>query len=96
MQLGYVRFVLIADMATVLFDHLVGAGEERRWHGEAELLGGLEVDHEFVLGGRLHGQVGGLFASEDTVDVAGRAAELVDKIGCIDDQAAAGDVIADG
>ena len=27
-----------------LFDHLVGNGEQRWWHSEAERLGGLEVD----------------------------------------------------
>jgi hypothetical protein len=28
----------------LLFDHLVGAGEQDGWHDEAERLGGLEVD----------------------------------------------------
>ena len=28
-----------------LFDHLVGAGEQRRWHIEAEHPGGLHVDN---------------------------------------------------
>ena len=27
-----------------LFDHLVGAGEQCWWHGEAECFGGLKVD----------------------------------------------------
>ena len=45
---------------------------------EAERLGGLEVDHQFVLGRRLHRQVGWLLALEDAVDVAGRASELVE------------------
>ena len=39
---------------------------------EAERLGGLEVDHQLVLGRRLHRQVGRLLALEDAVDVAGR------------------------
>jgi hypothetical protein len=29
-----------------LFDHLVGAADERRWHGEPDRLCGLEIDDE--------------------------------------------------
>ena len=48
--------------------------------GEAEHLGGLEVDHQFVLGWHLHRQVGRLFAFEDAIDIARRASELIDEI----------------
>src|SRR5215471_2110031 len=52
------------------FDHLVGAREQRLRHGEAQRLRGLEVDDEFILGRRLHRQVGQLLASENAMDVA--------------------------
>jgi hypothetical protein len=29
-----------------LFDHLVGAGEERRWHSNAKRLGGFHIDDQ--------------------------------------------------
>ena len=58
---------------------------------EAERLRGLEIDDQLVLGRRLHRQVGRLLALENAVDVAGRAAVLVEKIRPIGDQPAAGD-----
>ena len=57
----------------VLFDHLIGAGEQHWRHFKAECLRRLEIDRQVVLGGRLHRQVGRLLALEDAVDVAGRA-----------------------
>ena len=47
-----------------LFDHLVGAGEERRRHGEAERFGGLHIDRQLKFGRCLHRQVCGLGAPE--------------------------------
>jgi hypothetical protein len=47
-----------------LFDHLIGAGEQRRGHSEAECLGGLEVEHELELGRLHHGQLRRLGALE--------------------------------
>jgi len=60
--LGDVRLVPKGDIRTaakaLLFDHLVGAGEQRRRHFEAELPRRLEVDHELELDPLLHRQVG--------------------------------------
>ena len=78
--------------AEVLFDHLVGAGEQRCLDGEAERPGGLEIDHQLVLGRRLHRQVGGLLALEDAVDVTGGTPKLVGEIRPIGEKAADGDV----
>jgi hypothetical protein len=52
-------------------DHLVRLEEERRRDGEAQGLGGLEVDDQLERRGLLHGQVGGRSAFEDFVHVRG-------------------------
>ena len=94
-QLAHVCFVPIAtdapQQSASLFDHRVGAGEYRRRNGEAEYLGGLEIDHQLVLGRCLHRQVGRFLALENTIDVGGSAARVVGKIGSIGDQATGSD-----
>ena len=40
-----------------LFDHFVGAGEERWWDSEPERHGGLEIDDQFELCRLFHRQV---------------------------------------
>ena len=42
-----------------LLDHLVGTREQHRRQGEAERLGGLEIDHQFVLDGACTGRSAG-------------------------------------
>ena len=66
-----------------LFDHLVGAGEQRGRHGEVERLGGFEVDRQVERCGLLHRQVGWLHPSEDFVHVDRGASVQFRRIGAI-------------
>src|SRR5262249_15877792 len=61
-------------------DPLVGAGEQRGRHFEAERLGSLKVEHQLVFSRRLHRQIGGLLALEYSIDIGGGAPVLVEKI----------------
>src|SRR5215831_6110707 len=72
-------------------DQFVGALLEVKRNVESERLGSLEIDRQLVLVRRLHWQIGWLLALEDMVNVTSRAAVLIDNIGSIGDQPAAGD-----
>jgi hypothetical protein len=48
-------------------------------NGEAQRLRGLEVDHQFILGRRLHRKIARLFAFQDAIDIAGRSPILLRK-----------------
>src|SRR5262245_35245246 len=74
---------------------VVGAGEQRVRHVEAERPSGLEIDDQVILGGRLYRQVTRLLALEDAIDVGSGAAELIKRIGPVADQAAINDVITE-
>src|SRR5262245_17397008 len=77
-----------------LFDHLVGAGEQRRWHVQAERLGGAQVDHQLELGRLQDRQLAGLCALEDAAGIdAGLAVRVLDA-GAIAHQAPGSGVLA--
>src|SRR5262245_1337202 len=65
------------------FDYLVGTGEQRGRHFNAECLGCLEIDRQLVLRRRLHREVGGLGTLQDAIDVAGRSPVVVDRAGAV-------------
>src|SRR6516225_11529505 len=79
-----------------LFDHLVGAGEQRWRDVEAKRFGGLEVDHKLVPGRVLHREVTRLLTLENAIDVAGGATVLIDEVGPVGHETAIGDEVSIG
>src|SRR5260370_41243308 len=53
----------------VLFDHLVGAGEQSWWHNDAKRFGGLEVDDQFEFRNLLHRQISRLVTLQDAAGI---------------------------
>src|SRR6516225_786100 len=76
-----------------LLDDLVGAGEERWRHVEAQRLGRLEIDDHLVLGWRLNRKIAQPFALEEPRNVTRGLPILVDRVRTVVDQASLGDEI---
>src|SRR5262245_7085610 len=73
------------------FDHLVGGNEQRLRHGEAEGLGGLEIDRHLEFGRLQDRQFGWLGALEDAACInsclaigSGEACRIADQAACLD------------
>jgi hypothetical protein len=66
-----------------LFDHLVGAAEQRKRNGDAECLSALEIDDQFNLCRLLDCQIGGFFALEDSTSVDSDQTICIDKTAAI-------------
>jgi hypothetical protein len=59
---------LTVQQIAALFDHLVGARKQCRWHKDAKRLCGLQIDHQIELGRLFDRQVGRLRTHENLVD----------------------------
>src|SRR5215470_649982 len=64
-----------------LLDHLVSAREQRRWDFDSDLPRGFQIDHQLVLGWRLHRQIGRLLTLKNAIHIASRAPERVNRLG---------------
>jgi len=72
-----------------LFDHLVGAGEQRGRNGNSKGFGCLEIDDQLEFRRLLDRKVGGLLTLEDAIDIGCGAAEQIGALNSVGDQASA-------
>jgi hypothetical protein len=64
----------------ILFDHLIGARQQRWRYFEPNRSRGLEVDDQFILRRELHRQLRRLGALQDSIDIRRRLLEQTDRI----------------
>src|SRR5262245_29453648 len=89
-----VRFGPKADSCSrSLFDHLVGAGDERGRHGETKRFRSLEIDDQLQLGREFHRKITRFGSFQDFVNVGGRTMKVLSKIDAIANETARIDMI---
>src|SRR6516225_3740468 len=81
--LDFHQLIAPALAGAFLFDHLIGAGEQRRRHLNAEDPRGLEVERQLEAGRLLDRQFAGFLPFEDAADVFAYYAIAVCRIRCI-------------
>src|SRR5262245_8960356 len=82
------------SLVTLSFDHLVGAGEQRRWNIEIHGLCSGEVDHQIKLCRHLNRKIGWLRALENPADINASAAKCIRLAWSVADQTANFGVLA--
>src|SRR5262245_23727345 len=92
-MISSVRVICNSGRSPASLDYLVGAGEQRGRHFEAERLGGREINHEIELGRLLDRKVGWPHPMQNLVDKVASTPEQVWEVWSIGHQAARLDVV---
>jgi hypothetical protein len=69
---------LFCTAKVLLFDHFVGAQQDRLRHRRTKRLGGLDVDSHLEFDRQLNGKVRRLCPAQDAIDIGCRAAKDVE------------------
>src|SRR5207244_3922124 len=85
------RLTQLGHSPSALFDHPVGATEQRERESDSERLGGLEVDVELDFCGLLDRQIGWFFALENAAGVDASQAVVICNAASVTHQATGGD-----
>src|SRR5262249_16531037 len=86
--------IRLSQQHSCSLDHLVGEREQLVGNGQAERLGGLEVDHQFEFCWLQHRQIGGLGALQKATRVNSRLTVGILDAGAVTDESARSDVFA--